>query len=341
MKTVLIGWLFQSAYGDDLTCQGVKDLYKANSCCGDPTKTITSLVEPSACTCAYDFTKPTCANAGVQAPRDLTDDSVGSKTASFDPLTTAQRDKLKLSNVHFHQGAEHNSAQYKDWSRRLGDAYDHDHDGNVAHTSDTAAHGHYKDLPTDSGRTCDTSAWTLDAYTFSNCQNVSVGSTYEIHWVHSSANVHAEVDVDDDEAMLSSGLGAAANGGGALNPFLAVKAQVVFIVNGGMADGSGDGTSKDPTDYHLDWHSAWATDVKRYAGSTTGPSHNNDDVCSPYAVSWFVDRECHAMDAGIFDTEFCGKMIEEGLHVDLWPHGSRTLVSSEFVVPWSDVLDEA
>merc|ERR1712087_844003 len=61
-----------------------------------------------------------------------------------------------------------------------------------------------------------------------------------------------------------------------------------------------------------------------YAGSTTGPSHNNE-ICSPYFISWHVDKRCHKVNPASFDN-LCRQMKEVyGLESDLYPRGSRKI----------------
>lgn len=125
----------------------------------------------------------------------------------------------------------------------------------------------------------------------------------------------------EDEKM-QDGLGGAANGRGMLNPMVAVQGQVFQIVNGAQTIN--------------DMLHGW-TEVRNqsrsvmYAGSTTGPSHNND-VCSPYAITWHVDTECHRVSPESFD-KLCKDMKDlYKLNKDLAPHGSRQIVSSDHVV---------
>merc|ERR1712217_498718 len=81
------------------------------------------------------------------------------------------------------------------------------------------------------------------------------------------------------------------------------------------------------------WHSGDVShdDAVMYSGSTTGPSHDNS-VCSPYVITWHVDKKCYRVSPEIFDA-FCQQMDERyGLVDDLKPHGSRKLLSKKWVV---------
>ena len=54
---------------------------------------------------------------------------------------------------------------------------------------------------------------------------VTVGKSYEIHYVHSSAGYDSEHLKDVDIDLMNDGLGGAANGRGLLNPMVTVQAQ--------------------------------------------------------------------------------------------------------------------
>merc|ERR1711920_110504 len=127
--------------------------------------------------------------------------------------------------------------------------------------------------------------------------------------------------VDASVDGIEDGLGGAANGRGLLNPMVVVQGQVFQIVN-----------DADVVDDMLHgWSVVNHTNSVMYAGSTTGPSHNNQ-VCSPFAITWHVDIKCHQVTPESFDN-LCKDMKElYNLEVDLYPHGSRKLVSPQYVV---------
>lgn len=145
-------------------------------------------------------------------------------------------------------------------------------------------------------------------YDFQYCHDVKVGDTYEMHWVHSSNGV-----------SVGPGLGGAFARGA--NPAVAVQAQVFVVVNDANYD-------------NIDLMSSFAgnaTSIRSYMGSTTGPSYNNE-FCSPYTVSWHVDPSCHYISASSFDN-MCRELKLLGADADTHPHGSRFLVSDQWVVP--------
>merc|ERR1712216_105533 len=102
-----------------------------------------------------------------------------------------------------------------------------------------------------------------------------------------------EFDMYADVDGIEDGLGGAANGRGQRNPMIVVQGQVYHIVKGG---------SYAPTKEEI--FSSWTVegheDAVMYAGSTTGQSHTNE-VCSPFAISWHVDKKCYDVSPETFD----------------------------------------
>lgn len=225
-------------------------------------------------------------------------------------LTEAQANALPLVNVHFHLGAEHKSDAYSDSTD--ADAYDA-----------AAAGGRRLGTNVRPGFMCSTADLDLTAYTFQYCKGqVEVGKSYEIHYVHSSAGyTAADVAGNPDVDGMDDGLGGAANGRGLLNPMVVVQGQVFQIAHDGA----------EVNDMLHGWTVVGHTDSVMYSGSTTGPSHNNE-VCSPYVITWHVDKACHKVTPASFDN-LCKQMNEMyALEADLYPHGSRVLVSPKWVV---------
>jgi len=298
------------AAGTGMTCGELKTAYKTEDCCGAPEKVLSAV--PGAAACPYNFAKPACDDAEPQSPRDLTASATGQMTPKAATLNDAQAQFLPLVNVHFHLGAEHKAEAYRDST--AADAYDAAHDGRRLGEGEVRP-----------GFMCDTSDLTdtqLKAYEFEHCKgDVAVGKSYEVHYVHSSAGytdaeaAAAGVDGIDD------GLGGAANGRGLLNPMVAVEGQVFQIVQGA-----------DTVDDLLHgWTVVDHSDAVMYAGSTTGPSHNNE-VCSPYSITWHVDKACHRVTPESFD-KLCEQMKSEyALVSDLYPHGSRKILDPKYVV---------
>jgi len=311
-----MGMIVGPALGADSTktCGEIKEFYRSNACCGNADQTVSGL----AAACPYNFALPTCATAEPQAPRDLTIGAQGFKVPKAPTLNVAQSALLPLANVHYHLGAEHKSNNYND--------------ATLSNAWDTANAGRRLADNVRPGFMCPTTSLTSEEmtdYTFQYCKgDVKVGQSYEIHYVHSSAG-YTEADIAGaDIDLMDDGLGGAANGRGQLNPQVVVQAQIFQIVNDANA----------PTDNDLlhGWEHIDHTDSVMYAGSTTGPSHNNQ-YCSPYAITWHVDKACHKISAASFDN-LCKQMKDMyNLEGDLYPHASRVLVDPAYVVPDSYV----
>lgn len=311
---VALGCLATPAAAAPTTCGEVKALYKEKACCGNPEKAVQ--------VCPYSFQKPACDDAEPQAPRDLTTGATGQMDPKAAVLTEAQAEQLPLVNVHYHCGAEHKSDEYNDASD--SEAFD-------------SGRRLYEGSACRPGFMCDASGLTDDQkapYTFQYCKgDVQVGKSYEVHYVHSSAGYAYATKEERQSADIDGiedGLGGAANGRGLLNPMVVVQGQVFQIVQGAT-----------PVDDLLHgWTVVDHSNSVMYAGSTTGPSHNNE-VCSPYAITWHVDKTCHQVPPESFDN-LCKQMKEYyDLEGDLYPHGSRMIVDPKYVVKPQYVTDLA
>jgi len=297
------------------TCGQLKDLFRTNTCCGNDAKAVTGV-------CPYNFDKPLCAAAGVQAPRDLSTGATGTKVPKIPTLNEADTLTLPLANVHYHLGAEHKSDAYSDGAASA--AYD---------AANHASGGRRLSEAPRPGWMCPTTGLTaaeLQPYDFVHCQGtVSVGKSYEFHYVHSSAGYTTAEATAAGHDGVGDGLGGAANGKGLLNPYLAVQAQVFLIVNDAATSPTIDKASGG-------WKIESHTNAVMYPGSTTGTSHDNT-ICSPYAVTWHVDKACHKISAASFDKMCHDMKTLFGLEHDLAPHGSRKIVDAAFVVPAASV----
>jgi hypothetical protein len=217
-------------------------------------------------------------------------------------LNREQVNMLPLTNVHFHLGAEHKSEAY--FNGTMSEAYDQS--------------PHHEGHSVRPGFMCSTeglNSTQLAPYEFKCCKGVSVGKSFETHYVHSSAGQW--------DGALSDGLGYAANGRGELNPMVAVEGQVYQIVQGAP--------------YIPDMLHKWSVEddpfnAVMYPGSTTGTSFDNE-VCSPYTVTWHVGLKCYQVSPESFDNMCCMMQFQHGMHDDLAAHGSRILVDPAYVVP--------
>jgi len=234
---------------------------------------------------------------------------VGSLTPKQATLTDAQAEFLPLVNVHYHLGAEHKSDSYSDSTDT--DAYESSNSGR--RLADNVR----------PGLKCN-AAVSDTAYTFQYCKgDVAVGKTYEVHYVHSSAGYSNEDLVGVDLDGIEDGLGGAANGKGQLNPMIVVQGQVFQIAT--ATDG---GETVD--DMLHGWTVVGHNNSVMYPGSTTGQSHD-DEICSPYQITWHVDLECHKVTPESFDN-MCKQMKDlYNLEADLYPHGSRSPVATAYV----------
>lgn len=247
-----------------------------------------------------------CSELGPQAPRDLSTTggqlTPGENAPTAAVLNEIQAQAMFQTNIHFHLGAEHKSDSYNDGS--FSDAYD-------------TGEGSTSERP---GWMCPTtglsSAQLDDSYEWEYCKgDMHVGMSYEVHYVHSSAGKATQYQED--------GLASAAGGGKIANPMVVVEAMVFQIIAGEEIDDA---------DLAHGWEHTPHEEALAYSGSTTGTGNDNE-LCSPYVVTWHVDPYCHQVTAATFDN-MCKQMSElYGMKKDLKPHGSRILVSSEWVVP--------
>ena len=212
-------------------------------------------------------------------------------------------------NIHFHLGAEHKSNSYNNGTD--SEAYD---EGS-------------KEFSVRPGWMCPISGLDqtqLEPYNFTSClgPDVLVGKSYEIHYVHSTAGVDANTSDGRNSDDLSDGLGGAANGRNQLNPMIVVEGLIVQIVQGAQ-----------DIDLFTAWDSASVDHNKSviYSGSTTGTSHDNSK-CSPYIITWHVNKECIQVSPQSFDN-LCQVLRDKyNKAIDIKAQGSRILVDPDYVV---------
>ncbi len=136
---------------------------------------------------------------------------------------------------------------------------------------------------------------------------VIIGDTIEVHFVHTSCNVHYE-DLDPANGLGNCTTGVCAN------PQLRVVAQVFKV-----ADHDADVTDLEQPMTHDDARVV-------YTGSTTGSKFNNDH-CSPFQVTWDVKKTYATIDAH-------DGMAEWSHQREQHAHGVRELVTrSELLSP--------
>mmetsp|Transcript_17179 Transcript_17179/g.35951 ORF Transcript_17179/g.35951 Transcript_17179/m.35951 type:complete len:387 (-) Transcript_17179:85-1245(-) len=169
-------------------------------------------------------------------------------------------------------------------------------------------------------------------YEWKHCKGMVVGETYEVHWPHSAAGacgtanqyqtpfydgVFCNLDLETLQTLAPQDIASA----------VGVQGQIFTIVN-------------DDSYYYPDLIRGWVVDAEMgmgqdiaiYTGSTTGESRSNE-ICSSYSpITWQVDRKCHMISASSFD-KLCYdmKMQRDDMSDDLYAHGSRELVTPEYV----------
>ncbi|MEM8930747.1 MAG: delta-class carbonic anhydrase [Acidobacteriota bacterium] len=135
------------------------------------------------------------------------------------------------------------------------------------------------------------------------CAGILAGDTVEVHWVFTTCDVPP-----------GPGLGSCVTGDGCEDPLLRVEARVFHLTDEG---GLNFADFASTTEVHLpDTEGA-----VQFLGSTTGPSYNKKDACSPFQVTWHVDPGCRALNKASLDG-WCGDNVFEEDHA----HGVRNLV---------------
>ena len=201
-------------------------------------------------------------------------------------------------NTHFHLGAEHCNFDDGEYALDVNQAFPNP----SAIIPNDIRPGFFcdpVDAPPESG--------TLHPYHFKWCQDVKVGYTYEFHWVFSTAG--------PKDGILSGGLGGVFARD--LNPSVVVRGQVARIVN-------------DPSQPYPNYNTTWfepINDAMLYIGSTTSDSFNNE-MCSPFEVTWWVDRTCRTLSAQNMD-RMCKDFLDFGIDMepDTRPASSRQIVA--------------
>lgn len=343
--------LAEAATPAEVTCGNLKDVYKSENCCGNPTqelgdftitprmKTKMFTVNPCKNKKPIDsgpgtndkyFNNEACIVNSVvkvleQAGANITKGYQGLLDATGRTPITDRYYKQGLCpvNVHWHLGAEHNSKGEFDGDGtgpEHGDIADvHGEDDSRRLAGATARKGfqcHHYD---------NTQSMFTTPYKWQHCKDMIVGETYEVHWPHSAAGMcgtpwqyqtpfYDGVFCVDGIITLSP-----------LNTYqkIGVQGQVFTIVN-------------DENYYYPDLFRGMIVEgdfgkqenIAHYTGSTTGTSRDND-VCSKYTpITWQVDRKCHMISASSFD-KMCADMKNQAdpMHDDLHAHGSRMLVA--------------
>ena len=255
-----------------------------------------------------------------QAGSNITEGYVGDLEVDYEPLTDEYfKNSMCPVNVHWHLGTEHLSVgEFDEMGKGPYNEYGH----RALAKGETVRGGHrchYYD-PEDPKFTTE--------YEWKHCVNMVVGETYEIHWPHSAAGACGTPNqyqtpfydgVFCNQQLILDNLSV-------LPTVVGVQGQVFTIVN-------------DEDYYYPDLMRGMIIDgdmgmsLTKYTGSTTGTSRDADTICSSYSpITWQVDRKCHMISASSFD-KMCADMKaqRDDMSDDLYPHGSREVVVSDYV----------
>lgn len=224
-------------------------------------------------------------------------------------LTVEEAQHLKLTNLHYHLGAEHKFVgEYDDptesekYDAALKDKNKLDQD------KPDAGDGHRP------GFMCKASSTKAGQKTPGG--NGEYGKTYEFHFVYSTAG--------DDTLVANLGKAAGQDVTGRFqgNPMIVVQARVFVIDDSGT--GASGGSASVDEDVKVPTNPVKLENAVMYTGSTTGPKYNNK-CCSPYVITWHVQTTCNRISAAAFD-----KLVAQDN--DGHMHGSRWLLDKELVV---------
>lgn len=225
---------------------------------------------------------------GPQSPRDI-DSLTGNNSRAFQPAPAYQ--SMNLCNIHFHKNAEHKGGEFTTYAGN-GDGHGYNSGYRYNGTLSEAE---------------------LAAYAgFVGSEKhgkLAAGDTIEVHYVHSSAAV---VPGPTLGSCLSDSI---------MNPQLRVETQVYVLVNDDNAlnfvDLAAHG-EKNAYQQALNIPANTGAPVQ-YAGSTTGPSHNEKG--SPLQVTWSVRPKVAKVNIATV-----GKWLESNTFNEDHAHGVRNLV---------------
>jgi len=342
------------------TCAGVKEMYRSQSCCGNPEQEVDFVITPKP-------TKQLFGDRGIQAnPGDGTNNNpcfdrkplssgLGAEPDEYFANQDCYDDaQVRLIEVLEQAGADVTEGYVGeiDASGRdpITDPYwkaglcpvnvhwhlgaEHRSAGEYQETDDSftesGPEAEHRRLSGDDSVRLGFRCSHYDAnneifttpYNWQHCVGLVVGETYEVHWPHSAAGACGT----PWQYQTPFYDGVFCTGGiislDPLNTFekIGVQAQIFTIVN-------------DESKYYPDlmrgmiMDGQMGADIGKYTGSTTGTSRNNE-VCSKFTpITWQVDRKCHMISASSFD-KMCADMKaqQDDMSGDLHAHGARELV---------------
>ena len=227
---------------------------------------------------------------GPQAPRDI-DSIVGNNTVLFS--TAPEYTAMNLCNIHFHKNAEHKGGEFTQYAGN-GDGHGYQSGFKYSGTLSKA------ELTPLDHEVCPSKHGGLQS-----------GDTIEVHYVHSSAQIKPGPTLG---ACLSEAI---------KNPQLRVETQVYVLVNDSNALDFTKLTAhgkKNGFQQALGIPSNTGNPVQ-YAGSTTGPSYNEQG--SPLQVSWSVRPKVAKV-----NLSSVGKWCKGNVFNEDHAHGVRNLVKN-------------
>ncbi|MDG0996235.1 MAG: delta-class carbonic anhydrase [Gammaproteobacteria bacterium] len=224
---------------------------------------------------------------GPQSPRDI-DSHIGSNRIAFNSAPASSA--MNLCNIHFHKNAEHKGGEFTKIATSNTGAYQ---SGYLY--SGLLSMNELKPINTE---VCSGEHGRL----FS-------GDTIEVHYVYSTSQVKPGPTL---AACLSDSI---------KNPQLRVESQVYVLVNDRKALDFNELTQYDKNNgfyqaLNIPSHTGTAVE---YAGSTTGPSYNDNG--SPFQVTWNVRPKVAKTDISSV-AQWCGGNVFAEKHA----HGVRNLV---------------
>lgn len=225
---------------------------------------------------------------GPQSPRDI-DSANGSNNIAFN--TAPEYSRMNLCNIHFHKNAEHKGGEFTQYAGNGdGHGYQSGYQYSGRLTKAELAPIDHEICPSEHG-------------------SLYPGDTIEVHYVHSSAQINPGPTLG---ACLNDSI---------KNPQLRVETQVYVLVNDKNAGDFVELTKfgkKNGFHQALNIPNDTGTPVQ-YAGSTTGPSYNEQG--SPFQVSWSVRPKVAKV-----NIDSVGKWCQGNIFNEDHAHGVRNLV---------------
>jgi len=210
------------------------------------------------------------------------DSIVGENKAVFTFAPAAS--EMNLCNIHFHENAEHKASGFPIFAGEGHEGYGSGYECTMSKELSSAE-----------------LTWQGDGVCKNTHGDLVPGDTIEVHWVHSSCDVQPGPTLGSCLSEKCS------------NPELRVETQVFTLVAEGGLDFNELKLAKDlPTDTGA---------PVEFLGSTTGPSYN-DQICSPYQVTWSVRPQCAKLNINSVG-EWCKGNVFKEDHA----HGVRKLVT--------------